>query len=230
MKSRHSPFLCAVLVLGVACVSGCSPATRAGGSSPGLDPKGKAAAEATALIQNAEATVMVMQAQATATALVQNASVSGPTPVLAAQTRTPGITPVASIEPLAAQVTGAVSPSKVGQTAATEKANAAAVQLLGVSIAPETGLIVVQFKALPPVASKWQQGWVYVVDEETATQYSAIPVAPLIGALFARPQHEGQIGYVMFMNVPPPGLRAGSRVTVVLGDFRQEHVTVTEPK
>jgi hypothetical protein len=48
---------------------------------------------------------------------------------------------------------------------------------------------------------------------------------PLLGPLIGRPAHAGQIGYVMFVNTPP-GLQSGARVTVVLGDFKQEHVIV----
>jgi hypothetical protein len=227
MKSRHQLLPRAVLVLIVVCLAGCSPATQAGGSSPGLDPREKAAAEATALIQNAEATTMVMKAQAMATALVQNASASGPTLVPATPSPAPAITPLATLKPLSPQVTDTASPSPadVGQAAATVGADASAVELLGVMIAPETGLIVVQFKAPPSLAQKWQQGLVYVVDEATGAQYSSIPIAPLLGALFGRPKYAGQIGYVMFTN-SPPGLRTGSIVTVVLGTFKQEHVTV----
>ena len=229
MKVRYTLFSYPVLVLCVACLASCSPTVQPGGASSALDPREKAAAEATALIQNAEATAVVMKAQAMATALVQNASTAGPTSVLATQTPTPGVTPVVPSEPLTAQATSAASPSPpaTGQAAVVLSAEESRVQLLGVSLAPETGLIVVQFKASPYVANRWQQGQVYVVDEETDTRYSVIPVAPLIGPLFSRPKYEGQIGYVMFTNTPPPGLHAGSRVTVVLGDFRQEHVTVT---
>ena len=47
----------------------------------------------------------------------------------------------------------------------------------------------------------------------------------MIGPLIARPKEDGQLGYVMFMNAPQP-LQPGSRVTVVLGNFKQEHVVV----
>jgi hypothetical protein len=51
---------------------------------------------------------------------------------------------------------------------------------------------------------------------------------PILGPLLGRPQHEGQIGYVMLFNTSL-GIKPGSVVTVVLGDFRQEHVTVKGP-
>ena len=97
--------------------------------------------------------------------------------------------------------------------------------MLGVEIGRESGLILVQFKAPPSLARKWQQGMVYVVDEATGSLYNEIPVAPVVGPLFARPKVAGQTGYVMFSNAPV-ALQAGSRVTVVLGDFKQQHVAV----
>ena len=63
-----------------------------------------------------------------------------------------------------------------------------------------------------------------MTDESTQTVYDDIPVVPVLGALFGRPVEDGQIGYVMFANLPP--LAAGAQVTVVLGGFRQEHVRV----
>jgi hypothetical protein len=95
-------------------------------------------------------------------------------------------------------------------------------------VGTETGLILVQFKAPPAVARKWQQGMVYVVDEATGAKYNEIPVLPIVGPLFGRPKEAGQTGHVMFANAAPgaAGLRRGSVVTVVLGAFKQEHVTV----
>jgi hypothetical protein len=49
---------------------------------------------------------------------------------------------------------------------------------------------------------------------------------PTVGPLLGRPKEPGQIGYVMLVNAPP-GLHPGSIVTVVLGDCKQEHVTVS---
>jgi len=214
MKLSHG--LIPLLIL--ACVSawlvGCSPA-------PGL--KDKAAAEATAIIQSAEATALVLQARAKATALVQSASATGPTP-------TPVVTPLSTLKPAAQPVAGAASPSPTRSTELTdtEEADADAVQLVRVEVGTESGLILVQFKASHQVARKWQQGMVYVVDEATGTLYNEIPVLPIVGPLFGRPKEAGQIGHVMFANAAPgaAGLRRGSLVTVVLGAFKQEHVTV----
>jgi len=108
---------------------------------------------------------------------------------------------------------------------APEGTDAGAVDLLGVEIGSDSGLILVKFKAPPSLARKWQRGAVYVVDEATGGIYNDIPVAPIIGPLFARPKAVGQQGYVMFKNTGP-GLNSGARVTVVLGGFKQEHLIV----
>jgi hypothetical protein len=206
----------------LACVSawltGCSPAAPANGSAPGL--KDKAAAEATAIIQSAEATAMVLQAQAKATALVQSASISGPTPA-------PAVTPLPLLEPTPQPVVGVASPtlSSATELTDTEEADSTAIQIVRVEVGTETGLILVQFKAPPAMARKWQQGMVYVVDEATGTLYNEIPVLPVVGPLFGRPKEAGQIGHVELVNMNS-SLRRGALVTVVLGSFKQEHVTV----
>ena len=207
----------------MAWLGGCSPAAPSSGVAPGPDLKEKAAAEATAMIQSAEATAMVLQAQAKATALVQSASAAGPTP-------TPAVTPLPPLKPAAQPATGVASPSPTRSTELTdtEEADVDEVQLVRVEVGTESGLILVQFKAPYQMARKWQQGMVYVVDEATGAKYYEIPVLPVVGPLFARPKVAGQIGHVMFTNAAPgaAGLRRGSLVTVVLGAFRQEHVTV----
>lgn len=98
------------------------------------------------------------------------------------------------------------------------------VELLGVALAADGAYVTVQFKAPPRLAKTWQAGEVSVTDESTQTVYDHIPVVPVLGALFGRPVEEGQMGYVMFANLPP--LAAGAQVTVMLGGFRQEHVGV----
>ena len=207
----------------LAWLAACSPAAPAGGSAPGLNPKDKAAAEATSIIQSAEATALVLQAQAKATALVQSASAAGPTPA-------PSVTPLPPLKPAAQPATGVASPSPTRSTELTdtEEADTDEVQIVRVEVGTETGLILVQFRAPPAMARKWQQGMVYVVDEATGAKYTEIPVLPVVGPLFGRPNQAGQTGYVMFTNAAPgaSGLRRGSVVTVVLGAFKQEHVTV----
>jgi len=223
VKLGHGLISLFILAFVSAWLTGCSPALSAGGSVPGPSPKDKAATEATAIIQSAEATALVLQAQAKATALVQSASASGSTPV-------PVITPLPSLQPTALPVTGAASPSPTRSTELTdtEQADSTAIQIVRVEVGTESGLILVQFKAPYQVARTWQQGTVYVVDEATGAKYYEIPVLPVVGPLFARPKEAGQIGQVMFTNASPgaAGLRRGSVVTVVLGAFKQEHVTV----
>ncbi len=105
-----------------------------------------------------------------------------------------------------------------------EEADLKKVELLGVALAADGAYVTVQFKAPPRLAKTWQTGEVWVTDESTQTVYDHIPVMPVLGALFGRPVEDGQIGYVMFSNLPP--LAAGAQVTVVLGGFTQEHVRV----
>jgi hypothetical protein len=117
-------------------------------------------------------------------------------------------------------------------TVATEQAtpdpqeteDLAKVELLGVSLGADGAYVTILFKAPPRLAKSWQQGMVSVTDESTHVVYASIPIVPVLGALFGKPVEEGQTGYVMFSNLPP--LAAGSVVTVVLGGFKQEHVTV----
>ncbi len=99
------------------------------------------------------------------------------------------------------------------------------IELVGVNYDYDGGFIMVQYKASPRAAQRIIPEKVYVVDEETGMVYNDIPVAPLIGPLLGRPRHDGQTGYVMFVNFDY-GIHAGSMVTVVLDGFKQEHVAV----
>jgi hypothetical protein len=177
----------------------------------------QAALEATAIIQRAEATALVMQAQLKATALIQRAGASPVKSDAAPPTPAPRATQAIPVPSLP----GAASPVP----AATETASVSQVELLVVDFAADGRYIHVAFRAPPRVARQWRQGNVYVIDEATGTVFNEIPVAPIIGPLIAQPIHDGQIGYVILVNMPP-GIHPGSSVTVVLGDFKQEHVTV----
>ena len=108
------------------------------------------------------------------------------------------------------------------QTQAVEESE---VKLLGVSLGTESGLILVQFKAPPALTRHWQQTDLYVIDESTGAVYNEVPVMPVIGPLFARPNQAGQIGYVMLVNAPVP-LQSGALVIVYLGEYIFEHVQV----
>ena len=212
-----------VFVFASAWLVGCSPAAPTGASSPAAstepNPVEKAAAQATAMLQSAEATAIVLRAQAMATALIQNAGTAGATPA-------PTAVPLPALKPTPSPDSTALpTPSGLVGGGTPQRVATAQVRLVGVSVGTESGLILVQFKANPSVARKWQQGSVYVVDEATGAIYNEIPVLPVVGPLFGRPKDEDQIGYVMLVNAPSE-LRSGAIVTVVLGDFTQLHVTV----
>ena len=214
-----------ILCIGMAPLAGCAAAPGTA-TDKSVSVNEQAAMEATAIIQRAEATAMVLQAQAKATALVQSA---GALPVASA-------TAAPVTVPRAAGATRVSTPPGVTNPAATApltpistvagRASLSQVELLGVSFAGDANYIYVPFRAPPRVARQWRQGNVSVIDEATGTIYDGVPVAPLIGPLIAHPIRDGQIGYVMLVNTPP-GIRPGSIVTVVLGDFKQEHVTVS---
>ncbi len=219
MKCR-ALLISAVLILSVA--AGCSSPVSSV-NEPTL--KDKAAAEATAIIQRAEATAIVLQAQATASAMLDRAKGEPPTAELIVVTATSEPVPASIASSSAATASATTLPTASTPTAT--RTITPSVELLAVGFAADMGYIMIQFKADPFVARSWMQGNVYVKDETTGTIYNEIPVLPNIGPLFGRPKQAGQLGYVMLVNVPP-GVHAGSVVTVVLGDFKQEHVTVRE--
>lgn len=192
-------------------IAACGQAAPPGEQTGEADLLESAAAEATAIIQQARATALVLQAQAQATALVSQAGTAAATPSPATPDLNP--TPAPSTPDRAATPAGAPTPGP------------ATVQVLGVSFAAEGAMIMVRFLASPDEAEKWWPGNVSVEDEVSGTIYNEIPVMPIIGPLIARPKVEGQQGYVMLVN-PPPGLRTGALVTVVLGTYCFEHVPV----
>jgi hypothetical protein len=185
--------------------------------APLADARAIAAAEATAIIQRAEATALVLQAHVQATALIHQADGTAQTPshVAPAPLSSTHVPPVPSAE----------TPAPSAASTNLPRGDVDAVQLLGVSLGDESGLILVQFIAPPAVTRTWQQNNVYVEDEANGARYDEVPVMPVIGPLFAHPKTAGQIGYVMFVNAGNSLLR-NARVTVVLGRFRQEHVVV----
>jgi len=192
-------------------VATCGQALPLGEQTDEADLLDSAAAEATAIIQQAQATALVLQAQAQATALVSQAGAAAATPPAAAPGLTPGL-PLSTPD-LAATPAGSPTPGP------------STIKVLSVSFAGEGAMIMVRFLAPPSEADKWWPGNVSVIDEASGTVYNEIPVMPNIGPLIARPKVEGQQGYVMLVN-PPPGLRTGAMVTVVLGAHRFEHLPV----
>ena len=192
-------------------------ACTAPGATPTANPLEQAAAQATALVQRAQATALVLQAQAQATALIAGAvATQAPTPLPTAWTVRPTAAPETT--PLPAVADTPLAPTVV-------ISNTDPVQVLSVVIAAEGGFVLVNYKAPPEVATKWYQGAVWVKDEASGTVYSEIGVLPVVGPLFGRPVEPGQPGYVMLVNAPEP-LQPGAVITVVLGDYRFEHVRI----
>jgi hypothetical protein len=177
----------------------------------------QAAAEATAIVQRAEATAMMLEAQAKATAVMVKASVADHTP-------TPAPTLVVRVDPKdLATAVPTPDPSRKGQVQPTQQEQT--VEVTRVGFAGEGGMIQVQFHAPPEIAAKWWQGSVSVTEEVTGMTYDEIPVMPRIGPLIGRPKRPGQLGYVMLMHAPP-ALKPGSKVTVVLGEYEFKHIAV----
>lgn len=97
-------------------------------------------------------------------------------------------------------------------------------QLTGVGMAEDGAMIIVNFTGPAALMQAWQQGDIYVVDE-AGTAYDQVPVAPVLGPLFAKPNQDGQPGYVLLYN-PNYGIRPGSVVSVVLGKYRRDNIQV----
>jgi hypothetical protein len=95
--------------------------------------------------------------------------------------------------------------------------------LLGVGLGVDGRLIAVRFRMGTQDARRLQQGNIYVIDETTKNKYCEVPVMPKVGPLISRPKQAEQVGYAMLVNAPVP-LKAGAVVTVVLGNYKQEHV------
>jgi len=192
-------------------VATCGQASPTGEQTGEADLLDSAAAQATAIIQQAQATALVLQAQAQATALVGQAGAAAATPSAAAADLFPSL--------------ALSTPNLTATPGITLTQQPSTVKVLGVGLAAEGAMIIVRFLAPPDEAAKWWPGNVSVVDEASGTVYNEIPTMPNIGLLIGRPKVEGQQGYVMLVN-PPPGLRASTLVTVVLGTYRFEHVPV----
>jgi hypothetical protein len=205
------------LLFALACLS-LSAACAAQPATPPPDLVGNAGAEATAIIARAQATALILQAHATAAALVQNLPLASPT-------SRPTAVDGASATPASPAAPTPTAPS-VSPTPVSTEQTEIPVQLLSVSIGAENNYIVVSFKASPATCRNWTQGNVWVIDEASKIKYNNVPVMPIIGPLFARPKVAGQSGYVMFINTDGK-VAPGAVVTVVLGDFVQEHVKVT---
>ncbi len=191
-------------------ISGCMAEIKPPAAAPDL--RQTAAVEATAIIQQAEATAMLLKAKAQATGLLENTGI-----------QTPEVTREVNLSPT--QVATQQGTLGVKATAPTEVVDGNKIEIIRVSFAGEGAYIYVEFLASPKIARTWNQGNISVTEESTGTVYNEIPVAPIIGPLFGRPNHEGQTGYVMLTNAPTP-LLSGAQVTVWLGDYHKEHMKV----
>jgi hypothetical protein len=120
---------------------------------------------------------------------------------------------------------GEPTPSITPGAGVTKPARSSAVEVTKVGFAADSAYIMVEFKAPASVVRGWIQGLVYVVDEASGIKYEEIPVMPTIGPLISRPKEDGRPGFVMLVNTDA-SLKPGAVVTVVLGDFKQEHLVV----
>jgi hypothetical protein len=207
------------------CLGGCArlPNSATVPAAPTkLDLVEQAAAEATAILQQARATALVLQAQTQATQLIGQAGEAPAT--AAAPAATEGRVLAVQATPNDPEAPPAATPT-ANNPEARPPGTENTVELLGVGFAAEGGFIIVNFKAPPSVVQDWWQGQVSVTDEASGTVYNEIPVLPVIGPLIGRPVEAGQIGYVMLTHNPPK-LRVGSLVTVVLGEYKFEHVKI----
>jgi hypothetical protein len=223
-------FLCISLLL-----AGCAPMQAPATALPPTaeataDMQSLAEAQATAILEQARATALVMQAETQAAAILQDAGSTAPVPA----TPVPGENRPISTRPEGNTMDAT---AKAAAAAATEQAGSpifeetpapgdeTRVEILNVAYAADGGMLIVNYKASPKIAGTFWPGGLSITDEATGTVYNEVPVMPIIGPLIGRPVEQGQPGYVMFVNTPP-GLPRGSLVTVVLGNYSFEHIKV----
>jgi hypothetical protein len=194
-------------LLSVATILSCLLVGLSACKSGGSALRDSAAGTATALVQNAQSTALVLQAQAMATALVGtlNAPPQGPASHETATPSAMGATPIATL--------------------AVSQATPGGVEIVAVTTAADGAYIMVQFRAPARLARGWNQGVVAVVDESSGNEYTEIPSVGTIGPLISKPKQDGQLGFVMLTNAPVP-MKPGDLVTVILGDFKQEHLVI----
>ena len=202
---KRSFFIVIVAILSGVLVglAACNSSQNASGSGQ-VD---SAAGTATAIVQNAQSTALVLQAQAMATALV--GTLNAPLPGAGSQE---------SATPIAVTNTPSLTP-------ASPQATPGGVVIVAVTTAADGAYIMVQFRAPARTVASWYQGKVSVIEESTGNVYAVIPSVGAIGPLISRPQLDGQLGYVMLVNAPV-ALGPGAVVTVVLGEFKQEHLII----
>jgi hypothetical protein len=189
----------------------------------------QAAVEATAIIQQAQATALMIQAQAEATAMVEKALQAGEEN---GQNEDPTLAPTSiPLETQAVTVEAGIATPVITEVPTVQGlqlnplASQDGVALLSVSYGAEGAYIVVNFISRPEIAQTFWPGVLSVTDEATGNLYAEVPVLPIIGPLIARPREDGQPGYFMLVNAPVP-IPPGSLVTVMLGEFKFEHITI----
>jgi hypothetical protein len=189
----------------------------------------QAAVEATAIIQQARATALMIQAQAEATAMVEKAlreaedEAQDEIPTRIPPTNPP-VTQNDQVEgaaetPLVTEMPG-VQTAQLTPLAAQD-----GIAILSVSYGAGGAYIVVNFIARPEIASTFWPGVLSVTDEANGNLYAEVPVMPVIGPLIARPREDGQLGYFMLINAPAP-IQPGSLVTVIMGEYKFEHIPI----
>lgn len=207
--ARHLSYLVSFLMLLLA-LEGCtSPPNEAQSSL-----LNQAAQEATRIVQEAQATALVIKAKAEAEQINLQAN------AIAATSTSSAINSI--VEKDEEQPVTAVSTTAVEET---QPAEAQQVEIVRVGFAAEGGFITIYFRAPPEVAEGWWQGDILVIEEESGTEYDEVPVMPRIGPLISKPQFNGQVGYAMLVNTPP-GLQPGAQITVVLGKYRFEDIII----
>ena len=218
------PCLLAAMML-----AACTASAKETGRSALLE---QAAAEATAIVERAEATAMVLRARAQATAALaragENTRTPSPAPALLVATAPPEKSDPERESDQGEQTTPESENSESAEVAGPTTSLAATpppVQVLSVGMAGEGGMIIVRFRAPRREAERWWQGSVSVTDEQSGELYNEIMVMPKLGPLIARPREDGGNGYVMLVN-RAPRVSPGDQVTVVLGDYRFEHLAV----
>lgn len=217
------------LVVGLAALAAL-PWLAGCGAGPEQSLEQKANTEATAIIAQAEATAIVLRAHATARALLSVESEPGqPTdvstsPPVAAAEEPPTPTPAVQLPPDSGEAVEAGMQPDDEPTRQSVSASATP-EVLQVGFGSDGTLISVAYKAAPADARKLMQGTVYVTNEKNGAKYGEVPVMPKVGPLLGRPKEYGQVAYIMFVNAPLP-LKPGDVVTVVLGEYKQEHVKV----
>jgi hypothetical protein len=177
-------------------------------------------AEPTDIVEDAAAeATAIIQAQSEATALFAQVGKATPTENAVAPTQASAATLPASL-----QVTAGTSATGTPEVA-LQGTPRPAVEILHVTFGAEGAYIAVYFTAMPEIAATFWPGMLSVTDEASGTRYTEVPVVPVIGPLIARPRESGQPGYFMLVNAPVP-LQSGALVTVIMGDFKKEHVVV----